>query len=163
LHHRAVHLSLLVMEDPQVDHLVGQPARVVVRVALADSDQHAKTRPDGPGHFPVDRDRGLADPLDYRPHAAPIPDLGRSRPAVSPTAARGPPRRCGTAGATPRQASPTAARGPPRRCGTAGATPRQASPTAARGPPRRCGTAGATPRQASPTAARGPPRRCGTA
>src|SRR5882672_2741269 len=80
-----------------------------------------------------------------------------------PTAARGPPRRCGTAGATTRRASPTAARGPPRRCGTAGATTRRASPTAARGPPRRCGTAGATTRRASPTAARGPPRRCGTA
>src|SRR5207248_1048435 len=73
----------------------------------------------------------------------------------SPKAARGPPRRCGTAGATPRRASPKAARGPPQRCGTAGATPRRASPKAARGPPRRCGTAGATPRRASPKAARG--------
>jgi len=41
-----------------------------------------------------------------------------------------------------------AARGPPRRCGTAGANPRRASPMAARGPPRRCGTAAATPRRA---------------
>src|SRR5205085_7630213 len=50
---------------------------------------------------------------------------------------------------TTHRASPKAARGLPRRCGTAGATTHRASPKAARGLPRRCGTAGATTHRAS--------------
>ena len=44
IEHRPVHLPLLVFEDPQVDHLVRQPARILLAIAYVRDKNHAQAR-----------------------------------------------------------------------------------------------------------------------
>src|SRR5882724_6534213 len=125
--HRAVHLPFLVLEDPQVGHLVGQPARVVLGIRLPDAHQDAESPPDAAGDGAVDEDRGLAHPLYDRAH-------GR-RVSASPLRCR----RSAPAGRAIRAASPCRRHAPlpaparsPSAAATSGRSPRRTGPSPCR-------------------------------
>ena len=63
-----VHHALGIVEDPQAPHLVGQPPRRCLVVAVGDADQHAQPRPDLADHGAVHPYSGLGDPLEERTH-----------------------------------------------------------------------------------------------
>ena len=65
---RAVHHPVLVGEDAELPHLLGQPSGLGLIVAVGHTDEHAQADPDLADDGAVDRDPGLGDPLDERPH-----------------------------------------------------------------------------------------------
>src|SRR2546426_4152237 len=73
--HRPVHLPLLVLEDPQLNDLIGHPLRILVGILVTDPDQHAKACRNGSRHLPVDGDRRFTDSLHDGAHPAPIPKI----------------------------------------------------------------------------------------
>src|SRR6185312_9941979 len=67
---RLVHPPLGVVEDPQRQHLLGQPVALFLGVPHADPEQHHHPRLDLRHPRPLDVDRRLTAPLDQRPHGA---------------------------------------------------------------------------------------------
>ena len=68
-------LPLLVLEDLELRHLVGQPRGFVLAVLTRDSEEHAEALPDLPHHLAVHAHARLGDALDDRSHAAIIRGL----------------------------------------------------------------------------------------
>ena len=67
---RAVHHAGVVGEDAQRDDLAREPVAVLVGVVGRDAGQDQQAGSDRGDGGAVDRDRGLAHPLDQCPHAA---------------------------------------------------------------------------------------------
>lgn len=65
---RLVRPPLGVVEDAQRAHLVGEPVDLLDAVPPPHAEQHQHARPDLGDPLAPDLDRGLADPLDQRPH-----------------------------------------------------------------------------------------------
>src|SRR5437868_2116666 len=70
--HGPVHLSLLILEDPQADDLVRHPPRVLLGIPLPDADQDTKACSDGPAHLAPDRHGRFTHSLHHCPHEAAI-------------------------------------------------------------------------------------------
>src|SRR2546427_10273483 len=80
--HGPVHLSLLILEDPQADDLVRHPPRVLLGIPLPDPHQDTKTLGDRASHLAANRHRRFTDPLHHRPHEAPISKTNLDRKSV---------------------------------------------------------------------------------
>src|SRR5206468_3184307 len=71
--HRAVHLPVAVLEDPQGGDLVGEPGSRFETVVPVDADQDQQARPDLAGHLPLDHHPCRGDAGDHRSHRWPLP------------------------------------------------------------------------------------------
>jgi hypothetical protein len=68
IHDRAIHLSVVVFEDPQRADFFGQPLCVGFRVGLADAKQHEQAGIDLSGQFTSDCDAGAGYSLNDGAH-----------------------------------------------------------------------------------------------